>query len=218
MRYIKFFIAASFFSSAMSFGGELIYRDSVGANNSLCNVASVNGVRVFKPAYCTAGGRACFPDRYDTVPGTTATLSCNNAVISVRKSVIPQDRIPARGCNPVPRVTYENDTVNFDFNYNLPGVDVLFGSISKKSSSNVFSSRPLSKNYIAYSNDGVLDKPVIIVEGYDPTDSLFPNHYFNAGFNQLLMNGVNNNGGNGRDLFIVNLPHGFQREAESKRD
>ncbi|MGV8834726.1 esterase/lipase family protein [Cellvibrio sp.] len=215
MRYLKIFISLLILFSAASFGGDLIYRDSIGATGVLCDIKSVNGVKVFKPAYCTAGGRACFPDRYDTVPGTTATLSCNNAVVSVRRSLIPQDCIPARGCNPVPRVTYENDTVNYDFNYDLPGVDVLFGSISKKSPSNVFLSRPLSKNYIAYSNDGVLDKPVIIVEGYDPTDSLFPNHYFNAGFNQLLMNGVNNNGGNGRDLFIVNLPHGASKISEN---
>ena len=96
MFWKKLSLYLIFLFSTASFGGDLIYRDGVGATGASCDVKSVDGVKVFKPAYCTAGGRTCFPDRYDTVPGTTATLSCNNAVVSVRKSAIPQDCIPAR--------------------------------------------------------------------------------------------------------------------------
>ncbi len=100
-----------------------------------------------------------------------------------------------------------NDNINYDFNYNLPGVvtyfesytlpEFLFGSISKKSQANVFSDRPLSSNYIAYSNDGVLDKPVILVEGYDPDNTTFPKFYFDRRFFKLV--------DAGRDLIIINF-------------
>lgn len=50
---------------------------------------------------------------------------------------------------------------------------------------------------IAYSDDGILDKPVIIVEGYDPANQVSPESYYQNGFKGLVTNG--------RDLFIVNL-------------
>lgn len=202
------------------FAGEKIYRD--GDVNPGCTIAQ---------SHPHVGSRAGLVlDKTRTIH----TLTCAGQLISA--VTVPSVVCGRAGCSLpsfescgrlgcqslVQRVI--NNT-NYDFNYQLPGVsffidgykspELLFGTVSKKTSANVFADRPLSKNYIAYSNDGVLDKPVIIVEGYDPADSLFPNHYFNAGFNQLLLNGVNNNGGNGRDLFIVNLPHGAAKISEN---
>lgn len=210
-------------SSTGVFAGEKIYRD--GDTNPGCVITRSH------PPYPFPTRAGLTIDKSKTVHNLTcggqfvSAVTVPSVVCSSRTGCsLPSYTSCGRaGCQSL--IERKTDSANYDFNYDLPGVDfyidglkspeLLFGTVSKKTPSNVFSSRPLSKNYIAYSNDGVLDKPVIIVEGYDPTDSLFPNHYFNAGFNQLLLNGVSNNGSNGRDLFIVNLPHGASRISEN---
>lgn len=59
-----------------------------------------------------------------------------------------------------------------------------------------------ARNYIksGYSADGILDRPVIFVEGYDPNNEINPDSYYNRGLNQLIKNG--------RDIFIVNFYDG----------
>lgn len=69
--------------------------------------------------------------------------------------------------------------------------------ISLKSNNNVFSKRLYSGSYASYSNDGILDKPIILVEGYDPSNQITPENYYYGGFSSLVSDG--------RDLFIVNL-------------
>lgn len=76
--------------------------------------------------------------------------------------------------------------------------------ISKTSDNNVFLYRSLSKSYLPYSNDGVLDKPIIFVEGYDPkNENGYDKYYYDKGLKDLVLSG--------RDLFIIK----FQENAES---
>lgn len=84
------------------------------------------------------------------------------------------------------------DNINYERAINARGAQ-----ISKKSANNVFSDRALDSNYAPYSDDGLLDRPVIIVEGYDPSNQVESISYYDNGFSGLVTDG--------RDLFIVNL-------------
>lgn len=147
---------------------------------------------------------------------TTYQLTCGNEIVS--NVTMPSiECSPKGGCLRPPLVTCSRgcishvtrveDTQKYDFNLDPhpDGSEVIFGTVSLKSAANVFSSRPLSSNYLAYSEDGVLDRPVIVVEGYDPDNNSFPDLYYYAGFNQLVFNA---SGYVGRDVFIVNFPKG----------
>lgn len=91
------------------------------------------------------------------------------------------------------------DYVNFTgMETGTAGVYRCDGVLSKKTANNVFTKRPLDKNYLSFSTDGVLDKPVILVEGYDPDNNTTPYYYYNYGFNQLVSDG--------RDLIVINFP------------
>ncbi len=85
------------------------------------------------------------------------------------------------------------DTTNYEVASNARSEYI----VSRKTPNNVYSNRPLDSNYGAYSIDGVLDKPVIFVEGYDPQNKYAPRDYYANGINKLVQNG--------RDIFIVNL-------------
>ncbi len=146
---------------------------------------------------------------------TTYRLTCGNEIVS-------EVTMPSIACTPkggcfrpalvtcermcVSHVTRVEDTQKYDFNLDPHpnGSEVIFGVVSLKSSANVFSSRPLSSNYLAYSEDGILDRPVIVVEGYDPENKIPTERYYDAGFNQLVFNAP---GYVGRDVFIVHFPN-----------
>jgi Putative serine esterase (DUF676) len=203
LRVICFFI---FFYSIGASAGGLVYRE--GDANPSCIITKNYPMK--------EGPRA---GAVQDKTRTTHTLTCDGQFVSA--VTIPSPVCSPRGggvCSMpafvtclrscVSHMTRLNDTVNYDFNYQLPGVaakvdnlnvsEFLFGTVSKKSSANVFAERALSSNYIAYSNDGILDKPIILVEGYDPDNNIFPNFY--REFNRLVYGG--------RDLIIVNFPNG----------
>ena len=108
----------------------------------------------------------------------------------------------AKGC--ILSLTNKADTVNYEYvNYSGmsssgQGIYRCDGVLSKKTANNVFTKRPLDINYLSFSKDGILDKPVILVEGYDPDNNTTPYYYYNYGFNQLVSDG--------RDLIVVNFP------------
>lgn len=108
------------------------------------------------------------------------------------KSVMRMAGGPHIQGTPPPGTIVFFDDINYEKAINARGAQ-----ISKKSVSNVFSDRPLDSNYAPYSDDGMLDKPVILVEGYDPADQLAPSSYYQNGFGNFVVDG--------RDLFIVNL-------------
>lgn len=153
--------------STFAFAGQLVYRDGWGGQN--CSVSS-------------SGSSA----------NTTKVLTCDG------KTIAKYTRLCSirGGCSN----DYETISSAHDFNYNLPGIDSdnkEFGTVSLKSNANVFAAREYSKNYLAYSNDGILDKPVIFVEGYDPANDVFPDFYYYRGISSLIYGG--------RDLIIVNF-------------
>jgi hypothetical protein len=127
------------------------------------------------------------------------TLICNGAPI-LNRNFIQLGK--AKGC--ILLLTNTADAVNLDYFNNLgiasvgQGIYRCDGVLSRKTANNVFTKRPLDKNYLAFSNDGVLDKPVILVEGYDPDNNTNPYYYYNYGFNQLVSDG--------RDLIVINFP------------
>lgn len=91
--------------------------------------------------------------------------------------------------------TETKDAINYEFNDNYRS-DAL-GAVSLRSNNNVFSARSLDNNYRAFSSEGILDKPVILVEGYDSANEVSPSGFYNNGFSRLVYGG--------RDLFVVNL-------------
>ena len=157
--------------STTVYSGQLLYRDGQGGQS--CSVSSTTG----------------------TYGSITKLLTCNGKAISryIRECSV------RGGC----WSKYEPISNEVDFNYNLPGMvdQKEFGSISTKSQSNVFAARENSQNYIAYSDDGILDKPVIFVEGFDPNNETFPDFYYRY-------NGISNLVFGGRDLFIIDFSDG----------
>lgn len=129
----------------------------------------------------------------------TDTLMCSGAPVLNRNFI--QLGI-YKGC--VLILTNSADAGSYDYvgysslAINSPGAYRCDGMLSKKTANNVFAKRPLDTNYLAFSNDGVLDKPVILVEGYDPDNNTNPYYYYNYGFNQLVSDG--------RDLIVINFP------------
>lgn len=197
MSNVRLFLFGVFLFSHVVLAGELIYRD--GGPNQNCQSTEEYGVK-YHPAVSVKG--VLIPASTEVDKSITIyTLICNGSVISTRK--VSKDTSPkclsGQMCSP-PSISYINDDANFQFNYDLPGIDVVFGSISKKSNANVFAQRALSRFYLGYSNDGVLDKPVILVEGYDPENNIYPAYYYKSGFNRLV--------DGGRDLIIVNFANG----------
>lgn len=103
-------------------------------------------------------------------------------------------------------VTYFN---NKDFILTTTGgVQTIF---YKSPFSDLSKDAALEGKFSIFTHDTVLDKPVIMVEGYDPNNSIAPNNVYNnqlkygypvanTGFKRLVYGG--------RDLFIVNFPHG----------
>lgn len=180
-RFVRLLVVVGLIgSSAVSFSGELVYRDGVGGVN--CSVLKDvseqtlddgNGVRI--------------------VSTTTRTLTCSGKLIAKHTLY----------CDGYCLGTSQILSNEHDFNFNIPGLrpeDIIFGSVSIKSAANVFAARDQSKNYLAYSNDGILDRPVIFVEGYDPDNSIYPDFYYRAGIWNLMFAG--------RDLIIINFSDG----------
>lgn len=167
-------------SSTAAYAGELIYRDGVGGAN--CSVLQ----DVSKQWVDDGNGGSI-------VTTTIRTLTCSGKLIARHTQVCD---VNCSGMNQIV-------SSDHDFNPNIPGVkpaDIIFGSVSVKSPANVFAARDQSKNYLAYSNDGILDKPVIFVEGYDPDNNIFPDFYYYAGMWNLMVGG--------RDLIIINFSDG----------
>ena len=96
-----------------------------------------------------------------------------------------------QGTPPPGTIVYFDD-LNYEKAINARGAQ-----ISKRSLNNVFSERTLDSNYAPYSDDGLLDRPVIFIEGYDPANQQSPSSYYQGGVENIVVNG--------RDLFIVNL-------------
>jgi PGAP1-like protein len=196
MKKIVFLVLISF--GYLSQAGELVYRDGFGGA----------GCEVSEQFPLSSGIRGSFRD----TTKTEYTLACMGRKISV--VTMPSIICPPRGggcyrpslvtCGPrscVSNLARVNDTTNYEFNYDLAGVnEVIFGTVSKKSPSNAFSPRTETKNYLVFSNDGILDKAVILAEGYDPQNQTFPQYYYGYGFYQLV--------NSGRDLIVVNFPKG----------
>lgn len=167
-------------SSAVTYSGELVYRDGVGG--AKCSVSS----NVVEQTTDYGNG-------IQIRTTTTRTLTCSAKLIAKHTQICD-------GYCSGKREIFSNE---YDFNFNIPGIkseEVVFGSVSVKSAGNVFAARNLSKNYLAYSNDGILDKPVIFVEGYDPDNSVFPDFYYHAGMWSLVFGG--------RDLIVVDFSDG----------
>lgn len=156
--------------SKLAYSGELVYRDVTGGPN--CSIAtSESGATTIK------------------------TLTCSGKLIAKQMKTCSI----RFGCS----YQFEPVSAEHDFNFNIPGLDSedkIFGSVSLKSAANVFTDRALSKNYLAYSADGILDKPIIFVEGYDPANDVFPDFYYYRGISNLVFGG--------RDLIIVNFSDG----------
>jgi hypothetical protein len=126
------------------------------------------------------------PSCYYTDHAPFRSLYCGTDLINtVVNARMPWPLVPGY-------VTYFNEAKYELHLYSLRG-----DLISVKSSNNVFSKRSYSNHYASYSDDGILDKPVIVVEGYDPSNQISPANYYNSGFNSLVSGG--------RDIFIVNL-------------
>lgn len=163
-------IVVIFFLSSMLFAGELVV--GYGYIKPGCSVA-YSGINA-----CTR----------------VATLTCNQKEVMVLSAPV---------CTGVPFVSIQRSDPAYiaarfaTFYLDAPGLHNILSTVSIKSPNNVFEGRPLSSNYDAYSADGILDKPVILVEGYDPSNSRSPNALYQSGFNSIVTGG--------RDLFIVNL-------------
>ncbi len=179
VKYLLIFFLANF--ANLVYSGELIYRDGFGGRN--CSVSADVA------EHTTDHGNGLI-----TTTTTIKTLACSGKIIAKHTSVCTDGWCSSK------RVIV-NDA--YDFNFNIPGRhqnDVIFGSVSVKSQANVFAQRNLSQHYLAYSNDGILDKPVIFVEGYDPKNQTFPEFYYHRGIGDLVYGG--------RDLIVVNFPDG----------
>jgi PGAP1-like protein len=116
----------------------------------------------------------------------TYTLTCDNKIIMVRNTG------NCKGPVPYPAEKMDPAYAVGNFWENSP-----LSTVSVKTPNNVYEGRPLSKNYHPYSVDGILDKPIILVEGYDPANQISPSSYYQNGFKDIVFNG--------RDLFVVNL-------------
>ncbi len=150
----------------------------------LLSISVFSGELVYRDDYVKAG---CVLGQLIQGQFLTRTLTCDG----VRVAASSIDKYTG-----VPNGPAWLDTSKYVFSY-LVGANGLFPVISRQSTSNVFLDRPLGGSYRAYSTDGVLDKPVILVEGYDSADQRAPGSYYQNGFSSLVING--------RDLFIVNL-------------
>lgn len=145
----------------------------------LSAINSQAGVLVYRSGYLHPGCSITTPNFEPSKMDPYYTLKCNG-------NVVKRD-----DWRTTPPVTYF-DNINFEQSSS--------GAISYRSVANVFASRPLDSNYLAFSNEGILDKPIILVEGYDPENATKPTDFHGKGFKKLVTGG--------RDLFIVNFPNG----------
>lgn len=143
-----------------------------------------SGELVYRDDYIKSG---CVVSQLVQGQFLTRTLTCNGQKVAA-SSINKYNGVPAGPA--------WLDTVNYESSL-IVGMDSIFPVISVKSNANVYSDRPLVANYRPYSNDGILDKPVLLIEGYDPSNQITPAAYYNGGFSSLVSGG--------RDLFVINL-------------